>query len=194
MLCSVGFAQITIFSHENIIKYAGRPFSGPREMDDFLLSQHNDLVKPEDHVSFLGDVTLRRGGREDKAWFTNLIRRFNGHKRLFLGNHDHFPIQTYIDAGFEKIYATWRDETSIIYSHIPLHPRQLFSVKANVHGHIHQNLSPAPFEFIDRDTKKVKVVPYINVSVENTSYGPITHDQILARIDDAIDAFNRHIR
>src|SRR5258708_5235503 len=97
------------FGHANIIKYCDRPFSNTDEMDEFLIAQHNSVVKPNDHVTCLGDLTIARGGRVQQEKFKALIRRLNGHKRLHLGNHDHFPIQTYVDV-FEKVYATWRDE------------------------------------------------------------------------------------
>lgn len=168
-------------SHGNIIKYQSRPFVDIREMDEKLLEYHNMLVKPEDHVSFLGDVTIRRGGRIDKEWFIQTMRKFNGHLRLYLGNHDHFPIQTYLDAGFEKIYATWRSEEGILWSHMPIHPQSLGSVRANVHGHIHGNPDYAPVIYLDKEGK-VKCKPYINVSVEKTDYHPITLDEIQERI------------
>ena len=167
--------------HYNIIRFAGRPFTSTKEMNEFLLDIHNKYVKPEDHVSFLGDVTLRRGGRIDKEWFVEEIRKYHGHKRLFLGNHDHFPIEVYLRAGFEKIYATWRDESRIIYSHIPLHPRQLFSALANVHGHIHQNKSPEPAMFVGKDGR-VRSVPYVNVSVEAIDYRPVAHEELMDMI------------
>lgn len=173
-------------SHYNIIKFSNRPFQDCVEMDKFLLEIHNQYVKPEDHVYFLGDVTLKRGGRQDKEWFINEIRRYHGHKTLFLGNHDHFPTRTYLDAGFEKIRATWRDEANLLYSHIPIHPDNLgYGVKANVHGHIHTNPSPKPVLGVDRNGK-VYVVPYINVSVEATNYRPINLDEVLERVEKAI--------
>lgn len=151
-------------------------------MDDALVSYHNDTVKPQDHVSFLGDVTIRRGGRVQKEWFCKLIRSMHGHKRLYLGNHDHFPIQTYIDAGFEKIYATWRDEKGILFSHIPVHPQSMGSAIANVHGHIHQNPDFEPVMTIDKKTQRVVYRPYVNVSVEVIDYRPVQYDNLLHMI------------
>lgn len=174
--------------HYNILKYGERPFANLGEMHDALVQFHNELVKPNDHVSFLGDVTLKRGGRLDKEWIATEIRRYNGHKRLYLGNHDHMPVKFYMDAcGFEKVYATWRCEEGFVSSHIPLHPRSLSTATANVHGHIHQAAEYEPVVFAEwtRDNGKVipaKVVPYINVSVEAVNYRPVHVDEILQRI------------
>lgn len=153
-------------------------------MDRILLEYHNELVKPEDHVYFLGDVTMRRGGKVQQDEFIREMKMWNGHKRLFLGNHDHFPVKTYLAAGFEKVYATWRDECGILYSHMPVHPTSIGSAKANVHGHIHTNPSPKPAIYVDKDGK-VWVKPYINVSVEATDYRPINFDELMARINKA---------
>ena len=175
------FSSDLHLSHGNIIGYTGRPFKDIREMDEQLLEAHNMFVKPEDHWSCLGDVTIRRGGRLDKEWFIREIRKYNGHKRLYLGNHDHFPIQTYLDAGFEKIYATWRDEQGILFSHIPIHPMSLGSARANVHGHTHQNPDYPPH--VGKSKEGVKwCKPYINISVERTNYRPISIDEINERI------------
>lgn len=173
--------------HWNILRYGNRPFKTLPEMHDALVQFHNELVKPQDHVSFLGDLTMKRGGRLDKEWIAKEIRRYNGHKRFYLGNHDHFPVEFYREIGFEKVYATWRSEEGFITSHIPLHPRSLAGATANVHGHIHQNpvYEPVVFEEWKRDNGKIvpkRVVPYINVSVEAVNYRPIHLDEILAII------------
>ena len=172
--------------HENIIKYANRPFKDAKEMDDCLLTYHNELVKSSDHYSNLGDVTMLRGGRVQREAFCKQVKRFNGHARLFLGNHDHFPIQTYVDAGFEKIYATWRDESGILFSHYPIHSSSLGSAIANVHGHIHQNKSPEPVMTIDKKTQRVRYQPYVNISVEAIGYKPVNYDTLLQMIRTAV--------
>lgn len=184
------FSSDLHLSHGNIIRYCSRPFKDIYEMDERLLTYHNELVKPEDHWSCLGDVTIRRGGRLDKEWFINTVRKFNGHKRLYLGNHDHFPIQVYLDAGFEKIYATWRDESGILFSHIPVHPNSLGAARANVHGHIHQNLSYPPYMGVDKETKRIWCKPYVNISVEVTNYRPINIDEINDRINKMKDEYD----
>ena len=174
----------THFGHDNIIGYADRPFSSSLEMDEFMIARWNEIVKPEDHITHLGDVTMARGGRVQQDAFIRLMKRLNGHKRLFLGNHDHFPIKTYLEAGFEKIYATWRDEQGLLFAHIPVHPSAIGSAKACIHGHIHQNDSPAPAIFEGKDGAKW-IKPYVNISVEKTAYRPIHYDEIMARVEAA---------
>lgn len=155
-------------------------------MHDALVTYHNELVKPQDHVSFLGDLTMKRGSTYDRQWLKEEVKRYNGHKRLYLGNHDHMPVKRYLEAGFEKIYATWRCEEGFICSHFPLHPRSLSTATANVHGHIHQNPTYEPVIFNGKElpdkVTKPRIAPYINVSLEAINYRPINKDEILAII------------
>ncbi len=153
-------------------------------MDEFLIDNHNALVKPQDHYYNLGDCTMARGGKVQQDAFIRTMKRFHGHARLFLGNHDHFPAKVYLEAGFEKLYATWRDEAGILYSHMPVHPTSIGSATANVHGHIHSNPSPKPAVYVGKDGK-VWIKPYINVSVEVTNYRPINFDELMVKINEA---------
>lgn len=180
------FSSDLHLGHDNIIKFSGRPFANARDMDEALLENHNKLVKPEDHWYNLGDVTMLRGGRVQQEIFCSKIRKFNGHKRLLLGNHDHFPVQTYLDAGFEKIYATWRGIDNILLSHFPIHPESMSTARANVHGHIHANESPKPVLQVTK-SGEVIVKPYVNICVEKTAYGPITLDEVNSLIRKGIE-------
>lgn len=173
----------THFGHENIIAYAGRPFSSAGEMDAYMIAQWNDRVKPQDHVYHLGDVTMERSSDRVK-WFTGLIRSLHGHKRLILGNHDHLPVKVYHEAGFEKIRGTgaWLGN-GLLLSHFPVHTSSIgMRSTACVHGHIHEKPSPPPAV---RDTDGA-TIPYVNVCVEQTGYGPISVDEVQTMIRRAI--------
>lgn len=163
------------FDHENIIKYGERPFANKDEMNEMMVDLWNQRVKPEDTIYHLGDVTMHRGGKSEQDWLIRLIHRLNGHKRLLLGNHDHFPIEAYVKAGFEKVRGTgqWFGN-GIILSHYPIHPSCLSGrCLGCVHGHIHQNPAPKPIE--GEDGKKRG---YVNVCVERTGYAPILVDEV----------------
>lgn len=167
------------FDHYNIIRYCGRPFDNVTEMNDYLLTAYNEKVKPQDRVYNLGDITMRRGGKNVK-WLKELIGKMNGHKILFPGNHDHFEAKEYLEAGFEDIRATWRDDVGFIYSHIPIHPDSMGSAKANVHGHIHDAEDYHPV--VKGDT----IQPYLNISIEKTDYKPIHIDELTQLLDRKI--------
>lgn len=170
------------FGHFNIIKYGNRPFNNVDEMDEYLIEAWNKVVHPQDHIRHLGDITMARGGKPIQERFIRLIKRLNGHKRLILGNHDHFPPKTYIEAGFEKIQGTgqWTGD-GIIYSHYPIHESNFGRAQACVHGHIHQNNSPKPFTNEGGFRKY-----YVNVSVEVTEYRPLHLDEVKERINKLV--------
>lgn len=148
-------------------------------MDEKLIEYWNMVVRPEDHVRHLGDVTMARGGRPEQERFIRLIKRLHGHKRLILGNPDHFLPGVYIEAGFEKIQGTgqWTGD-GIIYSHYPIHPTNFGRAHACVHGHIHKNPSPPAFRTAEGVLKQ-----YINVSVEAINYRPLDVEELRARIE-----------
>lgn len=162
------------FFHENMYKFVRADgvtrvrdrFASAAEGDEYMIDAWNAVVSPEDHVWHLGDVTLDRSSGD--IWkLEKVIKSLNGHKRLILGNHDHYDVRVYRDVGFEKVKGSHRHE-GLVYSHIPLHPMSIASPKvlANVHGHIHA-LPAFPGK-------------YINVCVEMTNYQPIHLDEVVA--------------
>lgn len=166
-------------------------------MNEFLLDAHNEKVKPQDRVYNLGDLTMHRG-KKWLTWLNELVAKLNGHKVLYLGNHDHFEAQDYLNAGFEDIRATWRDDLGIVYSHFPLHPESMGSARANVHGHTHDAPNEAPVikygspdqgSYIKGGERIVQ--PFINVSVEMTNYRPLHIDELLQRIRVAQETYDR---
>lgn len=130
-------------------------------MNEELVRRHNEVVRPEDHVYFLGDFAINKGGLKYAA-------RMMGHKRLVRGNHDIFKTNEYIEAGFQEIYGcrVW-PKHNLIFTHIPLHPDCLNSRNwINIHGHLHSNL-------IMETSGKIPDKRYRNVCAEQTDYYPI---------------------
>jgi calcineurin-like phosphoesterase family protein len=163
--------------HEKIIKFTNdegeiiRKFSSLNEMHETFIERHNAVVKPSDKVYFLGDVTMRYD-RE----FSSLITRFNGHRRLLIGNHDRVKGTRLFDY-FEKVYTfkffkrNSSDEYPFWLSHVPVHPNSLrHKGIANVHGHVHAN--PVLSEDGTPDFR------YVNVSMEAINYTPVNLDWI----------------
>jgi calcineurin-like phosphoesterase family protein len=153
--------------HSNLIHRFKRPdgspardFENTHHHDEMIIKNHNDLVKPEDHVYFLGDVVIARVNLKK-------ILRFNGKKRLVRGNHDIFKTREYLDAGFDEIYGVRVfPKHNLIFSHIPLHPSCLQSREwINIHGHLHHNIVLDSNGHPDRK--------YRCVSLEHTDYKPI---------------------
>lgn len=170
-------AQIWLHSdwhrhHQNIYKFTSYP-GGPRirerfasceEGDAYIEQRIRDLVKPEHHLYFLGDLTMAEGnhyGSEFAAFFKSLP----GHKRLIGGNHDKLKMKWYIEAGFQKIL--WSNIVAgVLCTHYPVHPSSIGRALGNAHGHIHEKPSPTG--------------PYYNCCVEVNNYEPVPIEVVQA--------------
>lgn len=78
---NIWFTSDTHFDHKNVIRFCDRPFETVEEMNEALIANFNECVRPEDTVYHLGDFSFAR----DPA---QVFRRLNGNKHLLLGNHD----------------------------------------------------------------------------------------------------------
>ncbi|USN15385.1 hypothetical protein KIKIMORA_02390 [Brevundimonas phage vB_BpoS-Kikimora] len=138
-----------------------RPFANAEEMNEALIQRHNEVVKPQDKVYFLGDVAITQKNLP-------LVGFMHGSKRLIRGNHDIFPTKKYQEF-FKEVYGVrvLTEFGGIVLTHVPIHPSQLRRFKVNVHGHLHDKVLEEP--------------GYINVSVEQIDYRPIHIDEILAQ-------------
>lgn len=154
----------THLNHENILDFRDelgvkiRPFNSVAEMNERILDRWNSNVKKGDLVYHLGDVAFG-----NKEAFKELWPRFNGSKRLVVGNHD--DIKWLSSGGFFQKVTMWRTwpEHGLVFTHVPIHQSGLYTKGRkglfNVHGHIHHNPSPEG--------------PYFNVSCEAINYTPI---------------------
>lgn len=176
MSTTIWFSSDPHFHHENILKYGERPFANLTEMHDAIITLHNERVKPSDHWYCLGDVTMERDGQGRGL---EILSKMNGHKRLILGNHDHYKMKHYL-SWFEKVMAMQMLE-NIRFTHIPIHPSSLGRSLGNVHGHIHQNKDYPPHHYIGKDGRVV-VQPYMNICLEVTEYKPLTLEEVITRV------------
>ena len=161
----MGHANILNFKREDGSLIRGAVFKNTHEHDEVIIARHNEVVKPEDHVYFLGDFAINKK-------CIPLATRMIGHKRLVRGNHDQAKTRVYIENGFEEIYGvrvfTANDQqgkTGFVLSHVPIHPNSVPRWGRNVHGHLHQN--------IVLDQNGHPDPRYICVSLEHTNYYPV---------------------
>lgn len=177
------------FFHERITNGEldlNRGFASVEAMHERIIEQHNRVVHPKDSVWFLGDLTLMRPSKSDMLGvesgrmfaLRDILHAMNGRKSLLLGNHDHLPIQEYLWFGFEDIRATFKLH-QMLFSHVPMHPSQLYRFRGNVHGHTHEK------NVLDSSALHLGgplVDPhYINVSVEAVNYTPQSLDELQAK-------------
>lgn len=78
------FTSDTHFGHASIINLCKRPYTTVQEMDEALIANWNDLVRPGDTVYHLGDFAFRCGYQRT----AEIAGRLNGEIRLIEGNHE----------------------------------------------------------------------------------------------------------
>lgn len=160
-------SNILNFKDKDGVRFRGELFENVDQMNECMLENWNSVVKQGDIVYHLGDVFM--GDKED---FKKLWPKFNGSKRLIVGNHD--DIKFLSCGGFFAKVQMWRmfPEFGLMLSHVPLHESNLLRLTEktgkwpddceqlrNIHGHIHQHDSPTDQHY--------------NVSVEKIDYTPV---------------------
>jgi calcineurin-like phosphoesterase family protein len=150
------------FSHDNICKFLHddgspiRPFKDAAEMDEVMIKNWNEVVRPVDKVYVCGDLVMKAKKQ------IHIMDRLNGKKVLIKGNHDIGELKVYLPYFYDIRAFHVLDNFCI--THIPIHPDCLGRFKGNIHGHIHQRtvmLNSAP------DPR------YFCISAEQINYTPI---------------------
>lgn len=159
---STFFIADTHFGHKAIIDYENRPYHSVEEMDEALIANWNSVVKKQDKVYLLGDLSFYPDKETEK-----IVRRLSGTKYLILGNHDKTNVKIYYDMGFHRVYdCPIILEEFWMLSHAPLYTNGNMPY-ANLFGHVHGRKQYT--DFSDQS---------FCVSVERINYTPITFEAI----------------
>ena len=162
----------THFGHFGVCKFLNedgsklRPWDHPDEMDEVLVKNWNEVVKPSDRVYHLGDVVMNL-----KA--LGILRRLNGSKILIKGNHDNFKLSEYVKY-FDDIRAS-HVLSNMIMTHIPIHEGNFGRFGVNVHGHTHSR------RVMTVGHKPIIDPRYLCVSVEHTNFYPLSLEEVKER-------------
>ena len=164
----------THFGHANICKFIEndgvtkiRPWDDVTEMDEAMISNWNNVVRPNDKTYHLGDVVFNRK-------YLQIMKRLNGDKILIKGNHDIFKLSDYTEH-FRDIRA-YHVLDGMVMSHIPLHRDSAGRFRANIHGHLHTNVVRNSDGGVDPF--------YFSVCVEKINYTPISLEEVKVAIRD----------
>lgn len=129
---SLYFIADTHFNDPDIIRYENRPFTGVEEINETIIKNWNERVKPDDEIYHLGDV-----GENAQ----DIIAKLNGRKFLVKGNHDTRPNVVYRNMGFEEVYDhPIVLQNFFICSHEPIYVNMNMPY-ANIFGHVHNSPS-----------------------------------------------------
>ena len=180
---NIFFISDTHFGHANMLKFTNydgsrmRPFNSIEELDELMIQNWNEMVKPTDKIYHLGDVVYHCKNRDQ------IMSRLNGDKILIKGNHDRNQLGWYMKY-FRDVRGTCHIDGNYLLSHFPIHPDSKGRFVRNLHGHIHaqtvmktllvhggfsrepdpwyrnccvevNNYRPVPFELIKEETEKL---------------------------------------
>ncbi|MDG6907956.1 MAG: hypothetical protein JRN20_19480 [Nitrososphaerota archaeon] len=169
--------------HSNIIRYTARPFCEDiDEMNQVLIQNWNNIVRDNDQIYFLGDLTFGRDHKPSSYWWPML----KGQKIFVKGNHDDDTVAT---VPFDK-FSVWDEyEKETKYFTVthdaderPDHLKKW--VEENrawvIHGDKHNN-NVRDYPFIEGRRRT------INVSCEILDYKPVNLRYILSLKLNRID-------
>lgn len=169
-----------------------RPWDTPEEMDEALVKNWNEVVRPADRVNLLGDVVINRR-------CIPTLGRLNGRIRLIKGNHDIFKLADYLPYvdDIAAYHVTKGPQGGkVIMSHIPIHPESLGRFGVNIHGHLHAHKvmkeEIRPLRMLTSSTVTVPDRRYVCVSVEQTNWRPITLEEAMSRAEPTDESVYSH--
>ena len=165
--------------HDREFIWKARGFNSIEEMNNTIISKHNSLVRPDDDVYVLGDLTL------GPATNIDLIRQMNGRLHIVRGNHDtdnrwniysKFPNVVELSNAIYLKYQKYH----FYLSHYPsmtgnLEKESLKQMTLNLYGHTHQQ------------TNFYMDMPYMyHVGVDSHNCVPILLDTIIEQMYEKV--------
>lgn len=175
-MANIFFCSDHHFHHSGILTFMRndgvtplRVFDSVQHMNEWMVYCHNRVVKPNDKVYFLGDVTMSRSAES-----LEILGRMNGEKVLIKGNHDQHKAAQYLKY-FKDIRGVDPHISGFVLSHVPLHPDCLARWGTNIHGHLHSNV-------VLRELSKIPDPRYVSACMEQINYTPISLDEIKSKV------------
>ena len=150
-----------------------RGFSGYQEMNEHMIAQWNQKVRPKDNVYILGDFSITKGNATEK-----ILERLNGKLHLIIGNHDKYLEDKSFDrTWFRSIehYGEIRDNgRTVIISHYPVfcYKGQYKRDKSGnplvymLYGHVHDTHDESLVNRFIMETKETKVMSKNSTELE----------------------------
>ena len=167
---TIWYTADTHFGHENVMRFCDRPFSSVHQMDETLLENMRQVVKPTDQLWILGDFAFGTLAK-DQVYLQEIFDQLPGaDKHLVIGNHDAEPtlklpwasVSRFVELcdGPKNQLNTLCHYPMITWNHARRGALQLF-------GHVHGNWHGS------RNS--------VNVGVDVWDYMPVNYDDIAQR-------------
>lgn len=159
------------FGHKNIIEFCDRPYGDVHHMNSSLINAHNNCVKENDIVIWVGDVSFMSDVKTNET----LEKLTPTYKILIIGNHDMSKgkLKRLNFDEFHLLYCMELEDMVLVFTHFPFYEMPISTLDMgmtenkplfNFHGHTHA-------EVMVRGR-------HINIAVEATEYKPVALGQI----------------
>lgn len=169
---TIWFTSDWHLGHANIIKHCNRPFDNLHEMNEAIINNYNSLVKDDDVVYNLGDVSYKCA----YGYLESLMNRFKGNIFIVAGNHDNRQylkklLNKKIIKGLDEVLDLKIDGKHVWLSHYA-HRVWNKSHYGTYHlfAHSHGKLPPYGLSF--------------DVGVDNWEFKPISWDQVVEKMNE----------
>lgn len=170
----IWFTSDQHYNHAAVIRHMKRPFDSIEDMNEALISNHNEVVKPGDRVYNIGDFAWHDHNR--------FLARLTGQQFLVKGNHDH------IKRLKEPLKFAWVKDTVMVkylkdlfflshYAH-RVWPQSNYG-SYHLYGHSHG--------MIDSEWGRS-----MDIGVDAHKYYPVSLDQVLAELSGIQEYMNHH--
>lgn len=181
----VFFTSDTHFSHENIIRFCGRPFRNACHMDEEMIRRWKEKVPPDGVVFHLGDV-----GWGGSTRLEGILDELPGRIILILGNHDLKYIRGPLLDRFEFVTQQMSirvDGQPIYLNHYPfLCYGGAFRDTWQLFGHVHSG--PLSKTGLDLPRLSMLFPRQYDVGVDNNDFTPVSFAEVKARIEERVKA------
>lgn len=166
------------FGHKNIIRFDNRPFTSVEEMDETLINNWNKVVKDDDTVYILGDISWYN---DEKT--AEIFSKLKGHKVLIKGNHDwvHGKLRRCFDEVTDYKELHLPDNTHIVLCHYPITFFNRHHYGSYMfYGHVHNSHEWNMIENYKYELQQLDIkCNMFNVGTMLWDYYPVTFEEIV---------------
>ncbi len=164
---TIWFTADQHLGHEEIITHCKRPFKNAKVMDESIIKNHNEIVKPNDDVYILGDFSMKT--KNQRGDYERYTKRLNGRLHLIMGNHDIKDMRFYSEVGFYSVHYPYLEVEEFVCVHDPALSQMNRDIQF-LCGHIHDLFS--------------NLKNTLNVGVDVCNFKPLSIDNIRIFLKD----------
>ena len=148
------------YGHVNIIEHCQRPFMNVKEMDQYLIDTHNEVVEKRDTVVHVGDFCWK-----DINYAMPIIKALNGNHIFVCGSHDRWLKKVKDRYGYVYIRHLTIEKQVVIACHYAMRVwPQSHHGSWQVYGHSHGCLEPVGNQY--------------DVGVDNNYFYPVSFEEL----------------